>query len=568
MSSPAADRPQIPGYEVLAPLGAGASSRVWRARRTADRLEVALKVLRPDAGRVGAGQVEAGLREAGLLSRVRHPHLVRLYDVLPVPDPATGRAVGVALATQLAPGGSLGQLLTRRGMLSPGEVVTVLSPIAGVLAQLHQDGLVHGDLSVGNVLFLADGMPLLADLGACRVLGEVPAEVLGTGAASGMVAPEVLEGFAPTPEADVYALGALAWLALVGDAPGPSFARGPLVERSPLLPEELVDLVERSLAPQPDDRPAADEFAASLARAARPEPVEVAPDADPGHGLTQRLRQQVREEEGEDDGARGRGRPAKHRAGRGGPRREGDRRGGAGREGGRRGGAGRAGAGAGAGGRRRLLVAGVAVAGVVLVAAATMVVLRLLGIGWPGSGGDEVAPAAGEVVAATADPGASGEQDAPAAADPGAGAEQDAPAAAEADPEVTSVLQHLVDRRGLAWERTDPDLLGSAMAPDSPALAAEEDALERVRAAEVTYPDVTFRVDAALVAEREEGRMTVEAVLTRAPLTARDAGGSTIEHGAQRSDHVLLELVRLEEVDATDDPAAGWRLWTWSAPTR
>src|SRR5690606_4753627 len=130
-------------------------------------LAVALKVIRPRTG-----DVDDALCEAGLLASVRHRHVVHLYDVLPLTEVGTGRPEAVVLVTQLAAGGSLAQLLSRRSILSPGELVTVLQPVAGALVDLHARGVVHGDLSTGNVLFRADGMPLLADLGTARVAGE------------------------------------------------------------------------------------------------------------------------------------------------------------------------------------------------------------------------------------------------------------------------------------------------------------------------------------------------------------------------------------------------------------
>jgi len=146
--------PQVPGYSLLEPIGSGATGRVWRARREADALLVALKIVDvPD------GDVSSAMREAAVLSRVRHRHLIHLYDVLALPG-ADGRSASIALAVQLAGGGSLAQVLSGRGHLTPGELVTVVAPLAGALADLHRAGVVHGDLSPGNVLFLSDGMPM------------------------------------------------------------------------------------------------------------------------------------------------------------------------------------------------------------------------------------------------------------------------------------------------------------------------------------------------------------------------------------------------------------------------
>lgn len=211
------DVPQIPGYDVLGRIGVGSSAQVWRARRLADDLDVALKVVptRPE-------QVSSALREAGILARVRHQHVIHLYAVLPVPG-SGGRPGGVALAMELADGGALTDVLSAREHLTPGELVTICSPLAGALAELHRASVVHGDISPGNVLFRSDGMPLLADLGASRIAGERQAQTYGT---DGMVAPEVLEGFEPSAESDVYALGALSWRCLVGEDRGGS-GRGP-----------------------------------------------------------------------------------------------------------------------------------------------------------------------------------------------------------------------------------------------------------------------------------------------------------------------------------------------------
>lgn len=594
------EAPLIPGYAVHARLGEGASSSVWRATREADGLEVALKVVRP-----GEGKVEAGLREAGLLAGVRHQHLVRLYDVVPVPQEGTGRPQGLALAMQLAAGGSLARLLAHRRMLSPGEAVTVLQPVCGALADLHDRGLVHGDLSLGNVLFLADGMPLVADLGASRIVGERSEEVWATGAQEGMVAPEVLEGFAPTRESDVYAVGALAWRALVGDPPGPAFTRPPLGEVSPDLPGQLVGLVEGMLAAQPEDRPDAEEVATALLAVAVPEPIEVPSvltEVDDGLGLTQRLRQQGRadlEAAGEPDRRRSRWRPQRERA-RGGAEvrtshRPWDGRAGRGGRGARGSRAGRRGRGGGEGRvtdeQPRLgipVIVGVVLAAAVVVALLALVVPSLL-LRAPAT--EPVAPAAGpdavvasggavavpagapegsaseDAVSEDPAPVASSSEDAASVAPgsvapvPGAPAgDESAPATGappRSDPELARTLQELVDVRGLAWERIDAQLLSTAMAPGSPALAAEEEHLEALGDSGVTYADVTFRVDEARVVGVDGDHLRVAAVVSRAPLTALMQDGRRVQQDRGRTDEVEVVLAPGQE------PQQGWVLWAW-----
>ncbi|WP_299035091.1 serine/threonine-protein kinase [uncultured Pseudokineococcus sp.] len=285
----------MPGWEVERFLGRGGSGEVWRAREVASGDAAALKVLRGSvAADAAARQRLEG--EAALLAALDDPHLVRLRGLAQT-DEARPRPV---LVLDHAPGASLAALVAERGALDPGEVVTVLVPLAGVLAGLHATGVVHGDVSPGNVLFAEDGRPLLADLGtaglvACGTAGEPPSPV-----------PEVLLELTPgyadelraaggpaTAEGDVHALGACAWHALTALVPGPSSQRPPLVTLRPDVPRDLVDLVEDCLEPDPSRRPDARDLARRAWESAEAEPVRLVPtdpSAPPDEVITHRVR--------------------------------------------------------------------------------------------------------------------------------------------------------------------------------------------------------------------------------------------------------------------------------------
>ena len=97
------------------------------------------------------------LREdLAILQRIRHPHIARLLEF---------RETGAEwlLISQYVVAGSLTALRTRRGPLSPGELVTLLTPLAEALDHLHRSGLTHGSLTPTNTLFDADGRPVLTD---------------------------------------------------------------------------------------------------------------------------------------------------------------------------------------------------------------------------------------------------------------------------------------------------------------------------------------------------------------------------------------------------------------------
>jgi len=260
----------LPGYDVVDLIGAGGTGEVWRGRDQETGDTVALKRLRPGADPV---RLTALRREATLLRTLDTPYVVRLRAV-----------VGDVLVLDHAPGGSLSALLARRATLDPGEVVTIGGPLASGLASAHAVGLVHGDVSASNVLFTADGMPLLADLGVARLAGESGGVVHGT---ADYVDPAVAVGGDPGPASDVWALAALCHHMLAGTAPhdgatvpaildaSAQGARAPLGLLAPTAPRALVSAIEAGLTRDPDDRPDAAAFASLLRRAHAASPVRL-----------------------------------------------------------------------------------------------------------------------------------------------------------------------------------------------------------------------------------------------------------------------------------------------------
>ncbi|MDP9117734.1 MAG: protein kinase, partial [Actinomycetota bacterium] len=254
----------IAGYIADVPISDDPRANVWRGE-VADTGEViALKRILLDPG----DDRRAARVEAALLATLKHPHLVRLREVLPSLD-------GIVLVLDYAGGGSLAELLQRRGRLSPGEVVTTIAPVGAALAYAHGSGVVHGRVSAGTILFTELGLPMLADLGISRLVGDIARR----GLTAACVDPSVDRGAAPGPESDVFMLAATAYHALSGVVlcPGDS---ADLTHVDPLLlglgvPVAMRDVLRRGLSIEASRRGTAAEFALDLRYAAEPTAVEL-----------------------------------------------------------------------------------------------------------------------------------------------------------------------------------------------------------------------------------------------------------------------------------------------------
>jgi hypothetical protein len=240
---------------------------------SADERAVAVKVLRDgfpdhDARRRFRHELEA-------LRRVRGPHLVEVLD-------ADVEADTPYLVTRFVPGTRLDDLVTRSGPLPLEDLHRVARGLADALSTLHAAGIVHRDLTPGNVLVL-DGQPHVIDLGLATA-ADVTAMtrsglVIGT---PGYLAPEQVTGSAVSPAVDVHAWGATVALAGTGRPPygtgRPEAVLYRIVHGEPDLdglPPSVADLVAAAMDPDPARRPDARALLAELGGPTFAAPVSV-----------------------------------------------------------------------------------------------------------------------------------------------------------------------------------------------------------------------------------------------------------------------------------------------------
>jgi eukaryotic-like serine/threonine-protein kinase len=234
-------------FELIREVGRGGFGVVYEARdRELGRL-VAFKAVR--AGGSRDVREERLLREAEAAARLSHPNIVTLFDV--------GRsAEGPYLVMELLRGWTLGRRL-QQGPLPLHEAVRVAVEVAKGLAHAHTQGVIHRDLTPGNVFLCEDGQVKLLDLGMAHAFGHRKVD----GGTPSYMAPEQWRGAPEDERTDVFALGVLLFEMLAGELPFPNDgARSIYVARpAPALevPEEpaLGPWIGRMLADDPVERP-------------------------------------------------------------------------------------------------------------------------------------------------------------------------------------------------------------------------------------------------------------------------------------------------------------------------
>ena len=190
--------------------GRGGTGMVYQAHDPHLNRLVALKVVRADKA-AHEDVLQQLLSEAGVTASVTHPNVVRVYSV--------GNAQGrLFIAMELVAGGSLDDLMEKRGRLPEAQVLEIALQIAMGLQAAHKVGLVHRDIKPGNILFSDPRTAKLADFGLAIFEQHAAAtgDVWGT---PYYMPPERLRREREDLRGDIYALGATLFHALAGRPP-------------------------------------------------------------------------------------------------------------------------------------------------------------------------------------------------------------------------------------------------------------------------------------------------------------------------------------------------------------
>jgi len=249
-------------YRIVTLLDEGGMGTVYRAWDTRLNLAVALKEMKPEPGldleALHAAR-EQFHQEAVVLSRLDHPHLVRVSDFF-----NEGGATYLAMA--FIEGESLGARIERAGRQPEGQVLAWADQLLDALAYCHGQGVLHRDIKPENAILKPDGNVILVDFGLVKLWN--PDDPRTRTAIRSMGTPRYapLEQYDPQlghtdPRSDLYSLGATLYYALTALEPPTATMRivnpGSLVPIRQMHPEISAQTergLERAMAIQPDAR--------------------------------------------------------------------------------------------------------------------------------------------------------------------------------------------------------------------------------------------------------------------------------------------------------------------------
>lgn len=264
---------EVDCYKLIDRLGSGFSAEVWSAsvQRVPPGVElvkdqkVAIKFYTANALAI-PDQVIRVEREYRVAQRLRHPHLIRIYEFLL----ASPRPNHNFLVMDIAPGASLATVL-KETKFDLDDSLKIIAQLFSGADALHSAGALHRDIKPGNIAFAKqeDGTIncLMLDLGIVSPMFEKSVTAVSRFVGSKHWAPiEQLIGENLDERSDIYSIGAVAYNLLVGVEPFSSSAteaavavemsrNGLAIPELASMPAEITEMLNACLSNNPKNRP-------------------------------------------------------------------------------------------------------------------------------------------------------------------------------------------------------------------------------------------------------------------------------------------------------------------------
>lgn len=246
-------------YEFLETLGKGTYGKVKKARERSGRL-VAIKSIRKEKIKDEQDLVHIR-REIEIMSAICHPHIITIYEVFENKDK-------IVIVMEYASRGDLYDYICDKKSISEREARHFFRQIVSAVHYCHQNGIVHRDLKLENILLDGGGNVKIADFGLSNLYhGD---QYLQTFCGSPLYAsPEIVNGRPYRgPEVDTWSLGVLLYTMVHGTMPFDSQNHKTLVQqistgtyRKPSQPSDACGLIRWMLMVNPERRATIEEIA-------------------------------------------------------------------------------------------------------------------------------------------------------------------------------------------------------------------------------------------------------------------------------------------------------------------
>ena len=249
---------QIGKYKIVGKIGQGAMGEVYKAHDAVLNRMVAIKTITAD---LGADETlrKRFQREAQSAARLNHPNIITVYDYGEEHNK-------IYMAMELLEGIDLKQTIVQRAPLSLDQKLEIMDQICDGLAFAHAGDIVHRDLKPANIHLLANGQVKIMDFGLARLGGS---EMTRTGMVMGTphyMSPEQVRGERADSRSDIFSLGCVFYELLTWRKPFDADSMhavlfkvmqeepAPVAQFAPDIPHVLQDLLDRTLAKDPNQR--------------------------------------------------------------------------------------------------------------------------------------------------------------------------------------------------------------------------------------------------------------------------------------------------------------------------
>ena len=221
---------EIDQYRIVRPLGRGGMGAVYEVEHVKLGVHYALKTFTLDDGHVELFR-NRFLAEGKVLARLNHPNIARVFDLNY--DDAIGVAYFVMDLVHYKDGESYTLADLETGGADEDHLIRWFTQMASALDYIHNEGIIHRDIKLNNILLNDKGGVTLSDFGISRFVGDrirkevdVTRTIVSMGTrqvtgnfimgTEGYMGPEIQRGEAATVTSDTYALGITFFRLLTG----------------------------------------------------------------------------------------------------------------------------------------------------------------------------------------------------------------------------------------------------------------------------------------------------------------------------------------------------------------